>query len=91
MEQQRKGLETTIKNLRVGFGEDVEQMTEMFSRASKDLLKLTKEHKELQSKFDAYYQKSEEYIKDRESKITALENELAEIKHNFATFDEKQK
>jgi len=91
MEQLRKGYESAFKNMKIGMSNDIEVMTEMFSKASKDLVKLTLEHRELQAKFDTYHQKTEEYIKDREAKVAQLDKELAEVKHNFATFDENMK
>jgi len=46
--------------------EEIEDMTGMFADTSKDIIKLTIEHRELQKKFNEYYQKTDTYIKDRE-------------------------
>jgi len=58
-------------------GAEIEAMHEIFSKTSRDLVKLTIEHRELQKKFDLYYKKTDEYIKDREAKVATLEIELA--------------
>jgi predicted nuclease with TOPRIM domain len=36
-----------------------------------------------------YYQKSDEYIKDREAKIVEMENEVKRLHEEYASFDER--
>jgi hypothetical protein len=55
MEQMRKGFESTIKNLKVGMSEEIETMTDLFSKSSRDLVKQTLMYRELQAKFDSYH------------------------------------
>ena len=66
MENQKKQFESQMKLLRQSMTEEIEDMTSMFADTSKDIIKLTIEHRELQKKFNEYYQKTDTYIKDRE-------------------------
>lgn len=65
-----------LKDQKTNFSDETETLTEMFSRASKKLIRLTLDNRALQKKFDEYHQKSEAYIKDRDEKITQLEADL---------------
>ena len=59
--------------------EEIENLTRFFADSARDLVKLTIEHRELQKKFNEYYQKSDTYIKDREAKIVELENDVKRL------------
>ena len=67
--------------------DEIEQMTMHFSNASKDLVKLTREHRDLQKKFDEYFKKSEKLHQEKDTKITELEKDLAQVRDDYASFD----
>ena len=69
--------------------EEIENLTMMFSDASKDLVKLTIEHRELQKKFNDYYQKTDAYLKDREKKIVDLEGDVKRLQDEYSSFDKR--
>ena len=55
MESQKKQYEAEIKKMKLSMTDEIEQLTQMFSQTSKDLIKLTVEHRALQAKFNEYY------------------------------------
>jgi len=87
MEQQKKGYEVTIRNLRAGMSEEIELLTQMYSNSARDLLISSKDHKELKHKFAEYSQKSDAYIKDRETKLKEMENEVKRLNEEYSSFD----
>lgn len=78
-----------MKLLRQSMTEEIEDMTSMFADTSKDIIKLTIEHRELQKKFNEYYQKTDAYIKDREQKIVDLENDVKRMQEEYSSFDKR--
>lgn len=89
LESQRKSHEATLKELRKTTSDEIEQLTTMFGSTSHELVLITIEHRKLQQKFNLYYQKSDEYIKDREAKIVELEKEVQRLQDDYANFDER--
>ena len=89
LEQQRKSYEATIKDLKKNTSEEIESLTTMFGSTSRELVLITIEHRALQQKFNLYYQKSDEYIKDREAKIVEMENEVKRLHDEYSSFDER--
>jgi hypothetical protein len=59
----------------------------MLSHSSKDLIKLTIEHRALQAKFNEYYQKSDAYIKEQTQKLEETEAKYQKLTDDFASFD----
>lgn len=64
-------------------------MTEIASRSCKELVQLTINNRELKLKFDMFYSKSNDYINDRDKKVTDLEKELSELHKNHSSFDKR--
>ena len=77
MEQLKKTQESAISRIKTAMADEIEEMTMHFSNASQDLVKLTREHRDLQKKFDEYSKKSEKLHKDKDEQIAQLEKDLA--------------
>ena len=50
--------------------DEIGELTALYSKSSRQLINLTIEHRKLEAKFDQYYQKSEQYIKEREATVS---------------------
>ena len=91
MEQQRKQFEVQIKNIRSSTAEEIEALTSLFSKSSRDLVNLTIEHRALQKKFSDYIEKSDVYIKDLEGKLEHEKSEVVRLKDAYENFDQRFK
>jgi hypothetical protein len=67
--------------------DEIEYLTMLYSKSSKDLISLTLEHRKLGTKFDSYFQKSEQYMKQQVETIAALEEEVKDTKDKYESFD----
>ena len=76
-----------MKQVKVGSAQEIEELTGMFSKASQNLICTTIANRELQKKFDAYFQQSDTYIKECELKISHLEIEVKTVREQYAAFD----
>lgn len=57
--------------------EEIEELTQLFSEASNDLVTETIDHRALQKKFNDYYTKTDAYQKQLEQEISNKTNEIA--------------
>lgn len=67
--------------------EEIEDLSKMFSKTTKDLISITHRYDDLDKKFKQYYLKSDSYIKTRESKIEELEAEVSHLQEEYGRYD----
>jgi len=79
IESNRKASDALLKQTKVGSAQEIEELTVMFSKSSRNLIVTTIANRELQKKFDAYFQQSDTYIKECELKISHQEIEVKNV------------
>ena len=87
MESMKKAHDSTLKQLKLSMSEEIENLTTHLGKTGRELVVLTLEHRELNKKFSVYHQKSEQYIKERDEKITELNKQCKQLTEDYATFD----
>lgn len=75
MESMKKSNDLEMKKLSISTSNEIENLTTMLGNTGRELVVLTLEHRELNKKFSVYHQKSEQYIKERDEKITDLNSQ----------------
>ena len=73
--------------LKVSTALEIESLTEIAARSSRQLVEVTHKYDELDKQYKMYYMKSDAYIKDREQKLKELTEECADITEKYRTFD----
>jgi chromosome segregation ATPase len=73
--------------MKMSMTEEIEDLSKMFSKTTKDLISITHRYDDLDKKFKQYYLKSDSYIKTRESKIEELEAEVSHLQEEYGRYD----
>ena len=89
MEQQKKAFEAQIKSIKVSTADEIENLTSLFSKASRELIMLTIEHRQTVEDFKNHKANAETVEAELKAQVEKEQAEVAQLKDDFEKFDQR--